>query len=278
MFLADQHIHTVYSFDHDKTRDCSPEAICRTAYDKGLSEIALTDHYCVNAIATGALPPVDLDRREREILAAKDAWRGKLTVLYGIELGQPAENTPLAERILREHRFDFVIGSLHNTQSIPDFYYIDYRLMSRYEILQLWEQYLRETIRHIGWGAGRFQTLGHLNYLERYLHPYLQGPPISFRDYLDLYHEIFATMIRAGIALELNTSGFRKGMGETVPRLEYVRYYKELGGELFTVGSDAHSPTLIGSDIQAAYDALRSVGVERVASFSGGKARLVTFD
>ena len=278
MFLADQHIHTVYSFDYDKSRDCSPMAICTAALEKGLSEIALTDHYCVNAIATGALPDVDLDRREAEILAAKDAFSGKLTVLYGVELGQPAQNKDLAERVLKEHPFDFVIGSLHNEENVPDFYYLDYSKMSRYQILQLWEEYLKETVSHLRWGAGRFHTLGHLNYQERYLHACLDGNLIGYRDFLDLYHEIFSAMIDAHIALELNTSGYRKGMGEPVPRLEFISYYRSLGGELFTVGSDAHSPTLIGIDVKRTYDALKSLGIERVASFAGGKAQLVKFD
>ncbi len=278
MFSADTHIHTVYSFDHDKRCDCSPMAICQAAYEKGLNEIALTDHYCVNAISTGALPPVDLEKRQAEILEAKDAFSGKLTVLYGIELGQPAQNAPLAEEVLRKHPFEFVIGSLHNEESVPDFYYLDYRAMSHYELFTLWEHYLKETIAHLTWGIGRFQTLGHLNYQERYLHAYLKDGPIRRLDFADLYHEIFRIMIDHEIALELNTSGFRKGMGEPVPRLEFVRYYRDLGGKLFTIGSDAHSPALIGDGVKETVDALRSIGVDRITSFASGSPEPVFLD
>lgn len=271
MFLADYHVHCIYSFDYDQSADCTPMSVCRHALDNGMSEIAFTDHYCVNAITDGSLPDVDLVSRCRDILEAKAAFEGKLTVRHGIELGQPTQREDVALRLLSENDFDFVIGSLHNNDGFPDFYYLDYQSFSPYEINSLWDTYLKETIDHIRWGKGRFHSLGHLNYLERYIHRDGRTACVDKSARLEVYREIFRLLIDYGIALELNTSGFSKGLEDTVPDSSLVRLYRELGGELFTVGSDAHTPSKVGSFVKETYLFLESLGVRQIATFADGK-------
>lgn len=271
MFLADYHVHTCFSFDHDRNADCTTHALCHAALDAGLSEIAFTDHYCVNGILDGSLPPVDMQALSGAVAAAKEAFKGRLTVVYGIELGQPAQRDAQAQAFLAEHKFDFVIGSLHNNAGAPDFYYLDYRDFSPYEINSLWDNYLQETLKHIRWGAGRFCALGHLNYLDRYIHRDGMAHHVSLDDKMEVYREIFSLMIDEGIALELNTSGYRKGLSDTVPGARFVQLYHELGGALFTVGSDAHTPALIGDGVRRAYELLQSMGVTEIATFPDGK-------
>lgn len=271
MFLADYHVHCVYSFDYDKEADCSPLSVCRRALEKGLSEIAFTDHYCVNAITDGSLPDVDLVARRRDILEAKEAFAGRLTVRHGIELGQPTQRSEVALSLLSENDFDFVIGSLHNNDGFPDFYYLDYKSFSPYEINSLWDTYLKETLDHIRWGRGRFHSLGHLNYLERYIHRDGMQNHVDYRERLDVYREIFRLLMEEEIALELNTSGILKGLGDTVPNSELAAFYHALGGKLYTVGSDAHTPNNVGTHIRETYAYLQSIGVERIATYGAGE-------
>ncbi|MBP3686377.1 MAG: histidinol-phosphatase HisJ family protein [Clostridia bacterium] len=271
MFLADYHVHCIYSFDYDQSADCTPMSVCRHALDNGMSEIAFTDHYCVNAITDGSLPDVDLVSRCRDILEAKAAFEGKLTVRHGIELGQPTQREDVALCLLSENDFDFVIGSLHNNEGFPDFYYLDYKSFSPYEINSLWDIYLKETMEHIRWGKGRFHTLGHLNYLERYIHRDGMKTCVDKTARLEVYREIFRLLIENDIALELNTSGLSKGLGDTVPDSDLVRLYREVGGELFTVGSDAHTPAKVGSFVKDTYLFLESLGVTQIATFESGK-------
>lgn len=274
MFLADYHVHSVYSFDYDKEADCSPMSVCWSAVEKGLSEIAFTDHYCVNAITDGSLPDVDLVSRRRDILEAKEAFKGKLCVVHGIELGQPTQRADVALKLLAENEFDFVIGSLHNNDGFPDFYYLDYKSFSPYEINSLWDAYLRETIEHIRWGNGRFHSLGHLNYLERYIYRDGLKSLVDINTRLEVYREIFRLLIEYGIALELNTSALLKGMGDTVPDSSLARLYHDVGGRLYTVGSDAHTPKNVGSFILDTYRYLESIGVSDIATFSQGQLEM----
>ncbi len=277
MFLADYHLHCVYSFDYDKSADCSPMSVCRHALASGLSEIAFTDHYCVNAITDGSLPDVDLVARRKDILEAKEAFSGKLNVLCGIELGQPTQRMEVAEKILRENEFDFVIGSLHNNDGFPDFYYLDYKSFSPYEINSLWDTYLSETMAHIRYGNGKFHSLGHLNYLERYIHRDGMKCCIDIDSRLEVYREIFRLLIDYGIALELNTSGLSKGLGDTVPCGKLAKLYHDVGGRLFTVGSDAHTPTMVGSFVRETYRFLESIGVCEIATYEKGELCLKRF-
>lgn len=271
MFLADYHLHCVYSFDYDQSADCSPMSVCRHALENGLSEIAFTDHYCVNAISDGSLPDVDLVSRRRDILEAKEAFCGKLIVQHGIELGQPTQREAVALKLLSENDFDFVIGSLHNNDGFPDFYYLDYKSFSPYEINSLWDTYLNETVEHIKWGKGRFHTLGHLNYLERYIHRDGLGSLVDVNSRLEVYREIFRLLIDCDIALELNTSGLLKGMGDTVPNSSLAALYHEVGGKLYTVGSDAHTPKNVGSFVKETYEYLKSIGISEIATYSEGQ-------
>lgn len=270
MFLADYHLHCVYSFDYDKNADCTPISVCRHALENGLSEIAFTDHYCVNAISDGSLPDVDLVSRARDIQEAKEAFRGKLEVRHGIELGQPTQRSDVALKVLSENRFDFVIGSLHNNDGFPDFYYLDYKSFSPYEINSLWDIYLSETMDHIRWGKGRFHSLGHLNYLERYIHRDGLKDLIDVNSRLEVYREIFRLLIDCDIALELNTSGKVQGLNDTVPNSSLAKLYHDVGGKLYTVGSDSHTPSRVGSFVKETYEYLLSIGVEEIATFSEG--------
>lgn len=270
MFLADYHVHCVYSFDYDQTADCSPMSVCQHAIENGLSEIAFTDHYCVNAITDGSLPDVDLVSRKRDILEAKEAFRGKLCVRHGIELGQPTQREDVALRLLSENDFDFVIGSLHNNDGFPDFYYLDYRSFSPYEINSLWDTYLNETKEHIRWGRDRFHSLGHLNYLERYIHRDGMKSCVDIDARREVYREIFRLLIENQIALELNTSALLKGLGDTVPNSSLAEFYHEVGGTLYTVGSDAHTPKNVGVFVKETYQFLQSIGVNEIATYEEG--------
>ncbi len=271
MFLADYHVHTIYSFDHDQSADCTPRGICRQALANGLSEVAFTDHYCVNSITDGSLPDVDLVSRKEDILAAKEEFKGRLTVRHGIELGQPTQREEVAFKILAENDFDFIIGSVHNNDGFPDFYYLDYRTFSPYEINSLWDAYLKESIAHIKWGEGRFHSLGHLNYLERYIHRDGMQCHVDFAERLDVYREIFRLLVDKGIALELNTSGLSKGLADTVPNSDLAKLYHDVGGRLYTVGSDAHTPAKVGDFVKQTYEYLQSIGVDHIATYQEGR-------
>ena len=121
MYLTDTHTHSHHSFDGAPT--ASVDAMCEAAIAKGLNELSITDHYECVYMLEGFYDMLDLDARERDILAAKDKYADRLTVTYGIEIGQPSFAPDETSEIINIRSFDFVIGSLHTVPGIRDIYY-----------------------------------------------------------------------------------------------------------------------------------------------------------
>ena len=73
--------------------------------------------------------------------------------------------------------------------------------------------------------------------------------------------------IQRGIGLELNTAGWRKEAGQQYPSHEVLRLYKELGGRIITLGSDAHKGQDVGADFERAKELLLACGFNSCCYF-----------
>lgn len=270
--IVDYHIHSEYSFDHSESTPGGIFDICQEAVKKRVSQIAITDHLEANTMSCGEVAMFDVDKLRQEIIKAKDYFRGQLDIIYGIELGQPHQAPEFANKILESNKYEFVIGSYHNNLGVEDFYYIDYTTTPPQTLVKYYKDYLIETCQHIKWGIGKFSTLGHLGYPLRYfmqnnldiLNPY--DP-----EYMKLMGEIFRLLIKNDIALEVNTSGLRQGMNNTMALDGMVQYYADMGGKLVTIGSDSHGVSFIGSYVEKEYDVLKKLGIKEISTFADGK-------
>ena len=125
--LADSHAHSQYSFDGPGAS--TVDAICAEYIEKGFSLAALTDHYDVDYIEDGLYSPYDVDAARRDYEDACEKYAGRFDLIWGIELGQAPFRADSARRFVAEHGFEFVIGSIHNLDMCPDFYYMDFSKM-----------------------------------------------------------------------------------------------------------------------------------------------------
>lgn len=251
MYLCDAHTHTKYSYDGTAAVD----KMCTAALENGLDEIVITDHYDANLILPGILPDLDIEADRADAEAIREKYPS-LKVSFGIEMGDPCEFPENTERILSQHKFDFVIGSVHNLPSVPDFYYLDYSKLFDSYIDYIYEAYLGEMIKTAGCGC--IDTLAHLNYPLRYI--YDCGKTYDALKYRDKIAELFKTLIKNDVALEVNTSGLTRKMNSLLPGVEELKLYRELGGKLLTIGSDAHAPQRVGENIKHTHDILRDIG------------------
>lgn len=254
----DSHTHSRFSFDGDPSAD--PAALCEAAMARSITHLALTDHYEVGNDPEGLNMPYDAAAAKEAVLAAKEAFAGKIVLSYGIEAGQINQYPDLALRFLSEHRFETVIGSVHNLRGKPDFYFWDMRNISEQEFHEHWIAYLKE-IREI-LAIGGFDILAHLTYPVRYLRKAGKRFDLSFDR--PLLEEILGTVIDQGILLEVNSSGFRQGIDSPLPDRRILSLYREMGGRLISVGSDAHNPAHIGSDFFKTEAFLLSIGFDRI--------------
>lgn len=270
MYLADSHTHTKYSFDGPQDKQGEVDSLCEAAIERGLSEIAITDHLDINGVVERIYPDIDCDSIRRDVLAAKEKYAGRLYVCYGIELGQAMEYPTEAREFIEKYQYEFVIGSLHNYPGVPDYSFIDYTQLTDKHIEKLFRSSIDGLCSLCDFDG--LNTIAHFTYMHRYVR--LKGRSINFDSFYPEIKAFYKKLIESGKALEINTSTLRSGADMTMPTYELMRLYRECGGELVTCGSDSHGSEFVGCHIKDVYDFLASAGFKYVTVFHDGKPQM----
>ena len=190
----------------------------------------------------------------------------QIQLRLGIELGD-AEWGPehVAELLADAPEFDFIIGSIHllsRRYGSQDLYVFSPKDES--EAQEALGDYLEEAL--VLAKQGGFTVMGHLTLPLRYLNEN-RGMHVSFDGFEEEIAEIFRLIIPKGIGIELNTN-----RGNTpLPDEKWLRLYRSLGGEIVTLGTDAHTPGFVGCAVREGQALLRACGFRRFAAFRQGK-------
>lgn len=266
----DLHSHSNFSPDASN----SVYDMCSRAEALGLAAYAITDHCDMNGFMDDSGRPwitveevlgrVRSSLAEMQHVRAEKKWKAHL--LKGIELGQPFENPQLANSFLDEiwGSIDFIIGSLHNITGCPDFAFLNY---TQENIPKLLERYFAELIEVVRWG--RFDALGHITYPLRYM--MAQGWEEDIALYEGYIDDVLRIQAQNGKAIEINTSGLRQKMRQTMPPFSVIKRFRELGGEYITIGSDSHCTADVGKGSAEAVAMLKEAGFSRLTYFVGHK-------
>ena len=276
--LIDMHTHTDFSPDAKS----SLFDMCKRAEELGLLAYAVTDHCDVNFWdKTDDKGIIDYDMYGSGEYALKSIEQvTKLKEIFpnlicGIELGQPLQNLDKAEIIANDSMLDFIIGSHHMNKGENDFYYLQYDKMNSDEINKLLENAFIQTYEMCQWG--KFDVLGHLTYPLRYITGEC-GIEVDMSKFDDVISEIFKTLIQNGNGIEINTSGLRQKYGKTFPDLKYVKMYKEFGGEILTIGSDAHCVKDLGKGIEQGIEIAKQTGFKYVTYYKNRTPEFIKID
>ena len=260
MYLADYHTHSRISPDA-----AAPMAdMAEAAIAAGLEELCFTDH--VEPIVWGTdqpREPYDWQALTEEFARARAAAAGRITLRLGIELGDAPWNFAHTEKLLAGMpELDFIIGSIHmlsRAYDCKDLYYFDPAddAAARRGIADYLEQ-----VRLLANWDGTYSVLGHLTLPLRYLNEN-KGFHLTFDGFEAEVEEIFRTLIQKGRGIELNTN-----RGHTpLPDEKWLRMYRRLGGEIITLGTDAHDPRYVGCAIRERQELLRRCGFRRFCTF-----------
>ncbi len=115
-----------------------------------------------------------------------------------------------------------------------------------------------------------FDVYGHIDYVVRY------GPDKNtYYSYADVIDEILKQLIHHGKGIEVNTAGFKYGLGHPNPCEDILKRYRELGGEILTLGADAHQPEHIAYDFQRLPKLLQTCGFSYYTVFKNRKAQFI---
>ena len=260
--LMDCHNHSNLSPDGSNT----PEEMVRRACELGISYYALTDHLEINKFYDEEYLYEEPVKKASEISPVLiEKYADKITMSYGVELGQPLQDIELTNRMLSSYKYDFIIGSLHMCRGWDDFYLLDYSKVSPDYLLGL---YFEELLDMARWGE--FDVMGHITYPLRYIVGE-SGINVDMKKYLPIIKEIFSTLIKNGKGIEINSSGLRQKIGVPMPDEHYIALYKKLGGRILTVGSDAHCTEDLGKGIAECIELARKIGFEELTFFKNRK-------
>lgn len=257
MIEEDYHVHCLNSPDSREPL----EEICEGAVQAGIREIMVTDHYEMfrDSVKHEPYRREYLDTCARTVRECGERFRGRVYVGLGIELGQWHLQPEAAARVVRDYDFDYVIGSFHKMDDV-DLKFFDYRELDTKKLLR---RYLEELLLIAG--QGDFDCMAHLDLIKRYAGE--QGVAIRAEDEEELVREILRTLAARGKGLEINTSGLRQAVKETFPSPAILRWYREAGGDIVTVGSDAHRRQDVGAGFREAGELLLSLGFRYVSHF-----------
>ncbi len=263
MILADSHIHTRFSADSSATLESMADA----AIEQGLKTLTFTDH-CDLDYPNIPDPDLFLMKKPAYFEAMQNLqkrYKGKLEILIGVEIGLDPSHAEAITNFVDGEPFDFVIGSSHVVHGRDPFMPGYFDVFSEREGYAFYFNSIAENALAIKC----YNVYGHLDYVVRY------GPnqDRDYRpyDYLDIFDPGLKTIIADGRGIELNTSGWNRGLKQAHPHLDLLRRYRELGGELITVGSDAHSPQSVGYGFAQAEELLKTAGFKYYAVYKAQK-------
>jgi len=202
-----------------------------------------------------------------EVERLSDTFR-QLKIVKGVEVGLHPSGYKESKEFTDRGDFDFIIGSVHVVED-KDLHEGDFFLgKSVHQVLAEYFITVNDMVRNYPY----FNVLGHLDLVKRYL-KYLdcKCEDVNWHDYYDMIEDTLKVLIHSGRGIELNMSGYRYGLNTSHPGLSILRFYRELGGEIVTIGSDAHNAEAVGYKYDLAVQLLSQAKFKYVSVFAKQK-------
>jgi histidinol-phosphatase (PHP family) len=250
--IADYHMHT--SFSDDSTYPME-NAITRSI-SLGLDEICFTEH-----VDYGVKTDLNCNYNAyiNEFQRCREKYKNRIAMKLGIEFGMQIHTIEQFQKDFCKYDFDFVILSCHQVDN-KEFWTQDFQRGKTQREYN--EAYYHEILKVIR-AYDDYSVLGHLDMIKRYdkagIYPFEKAKQIVA--------EILEHVISHGKGIEVNTSCFRYGLKDLTPSKEILNLYKELGGTIITIGSDAHEEKDVGCNISLVKKELREMGFKKFCTF-----------
>jgi histidinol-phosphatase (PHP family) len=268
--LLDLHVHSTCS--EDGTSSVADFAQRAAAMD--LVEVGFCEHADFDPRDRG-YGFLDLERYDGEMAAAR-AEVPSIRLRQGVEITYQAVREGELSDWLAGHAWDMVVSSVHLVDYVDDWAMISEPHSSEgyfasHSEREAFIPYFEELLRAARSGLG--DVLGHFDLVKRFgTAVYGRFDPAAYEDEV---RSVLRAAIEAGMGIEVNASGMRQRPGEPYPGLEVLRWYRELGGEVLTAGSDAHHVDDLGAGVGRALDLAREAGFRAITTFEAGKRRWI---
>jgi histidinol-phosphatase (PHP family) len=262
----DYHLHSHFSPDSRQTM----AEICEQAIERGIGEIAITDHadYIEYTDGNEFYNP---DGYFEALEKVREQYDGRLTIRSGVEIGEPHRFADRVDQLLDTYHYDFVIGSLH---WVDDRLVLSAGYFEGQDVETVYRAYYTEMLEMVS--VGRFDIVGHIDVGKRYgfdVNGFYDVTP-----YEEELREIFRVLVQRGKGIEINQGSLRRKVQEPAPNATGLQWYREEGGEILTLGSDGHQPTAVGYCLESAIDLAKSAGFTSVTGYQSREPFPLAFD
>ena len=255
--LPDYHTHTTLCNHAEGTM----EAYVESAIARGLTEMGFADHMPVMPEPHLCMRYDQLPRYVDSVLELRERYRDRISIKLGCEMDIVADRLDEIREIIAGYPFDYVIGSVHYLDGWP----FDQKQYSdefgRRDLGDIYRAFFDAIIAATQTGV--HDIVGHIDNIKRM--GYVPGIDLTPE-----YERVAAAVRDAGLAVEINTSGFDHPVAESYPSMAFLKVLNRYDVPI-TCGSDSHAPGDLGRHFDCACAMLREAGYDRVMEFTGRK-------
>jgi histidinol-phosphatase (PHP family) len=263
--IADYHVHTPYcGHAQGKTIDYIESAI-----GAGMSEIGFSDHLGRYYLGKAqkrrywdwGMRERDIARYFSEILDLREAYDGRITIRIGLEVDYVEGAEHLLEEIVAHYPFDFLLGSIHCLPILGWRHISEYVKANHAQVYAAYFEAIESAIK-----SGMFQSIAHVDFIWRYF-TWPDAPQVLMEEYIS---DSVKACAKSTTCMEVNANGFLWSQINDGQKydlfnilLETIRKYRPG----ITIGSDAHTPDLVGKAFPQIITLLKKKGIDTVTLF-----------
>ena len=253
----DYHLHTIHSPDGEQTM----WELCENMVQRGVEEICITDH-----IDPGH-PEPGMDRFPvwaewyRDAEECRSAFP-QLQLRLGLEIGDLPQEREKIRKLLSELSLDFWLLSLHVVEGMDPYDPPYFQNRSRNEAYKAYARAKMESV--CAWTE--FDSVAHIGYVAKRAPYPIKNRAFRYEDAPEEMDALLKHVIRLEKCIEVNTAGYA-ATGDVQPHSSILKRYIDLGGEIFTFGSDSHSVSRNYDQIERAKEQVRQLGGKYQAAF-----------
>lgn len=269
MVLPDYHVHTLFSPDSKME---PVEAIC-AAIKAGVTDICFTEHMDLGHHMEMYNQVPDFDKMEKTLSELRRKYPD-IHIGKGIEVGYIPETAEQSAKVLAEQDFDYVLLSTHCVDGLDCGLPESKRGQDK---STAYKRYLETVYASVTDDRlmPYYDCISHIGYIAKGLH--YEDNTFPYEMFPELFDKILSEIIKRGKGIEVNTSGIDRG-GHVLPHPSIIRRYRELGGRVITVGSDAHRSEKVGAYIKDALSVIEEAGFEEITVFCNRKPEQIKFE
>ena len=257
MYYSDYHLHTEFSGDSNQ----NIEQLIEWAVSLGLKEIAITDHFEYDIEGMTDEFVLKLPQYVEKVLELQSRYKSKIDIKLGVEIGSQLHLKDYFESELKDYPLDIIIASCHSIEKVDLYFCKIQEGRTKDQVQDLYFETLFKMVEIYE----NFSIVGHLDYVTRYGGEKYRG--LNYERQRDIIDKILKKLIEKGKGIEINTSGFRYKEDRFYPLKDIVKRYFELGGEIISVGSDAHKYQDMVAYFDKAYEFLKELGIKYITTF-----------